>query len=173
MTRQQVAQILATLASAYPREQLSASQVKLWQAMLADLPMAPVAAATVRHIRRNKWFPSIAEICEGIEEPKDGDLAWAEVSRQIRATGRYGTPTWSTPSIQAAVEAIGWQTLCDSDNLDAVRAHWWTCYRAAVTRERWKADQAHNAPVVQRLMRAMADVGALPTAPGGSASCVD
>lgn len=68
------------------------------------------------------------------------DEAWAEVQREIARVGWTGAldpqrkPLFSHPTISAAVEAMGWQTLCESENEVADRAHFLKLYGSATAR---------------------------------------
>lgn len=88
-----MANAIALLRDAYPRQQFPDRSVALYGAALADLDDTEVAAAIKRLIRRETWLPSIADIrrevaVERVGEP-DPEEAWAQVSRAID-DGGYG-----------------------------------------------------------------------------------
>ena len=54
--------------------------------------------------------------------------AWGIVLKEIQRVGFYRSPTFTDPVIAKAVDCIGWQTLCSSDNQVADRAHFGKVY---------------------------------------------
>jgi hypothetical protein len=158
LTRQDSAELFALLAAAYPKEPMTAAQMALYEAFWADSPVEVVRAAVVRHIAQSPWFPRISELLALIHEGDalDADAAWAEVQRQIRAVGYYGQPTWSHPAIAAAVEALGWDTLCRSTNPEADRAHSVRFYAMAQKREQARRQWA---ALPERVRQALVGAG--------------
>jgi len=105
---------------------------------LSDLPVDVVSAAIDRLIRTARFLPAVAEIREVVAEARcgllDADVAWGEVLAQVRRCGRYRIPTWSSPALAAAVDAIGWHEICDSTEQGVTRAHFTKAYRATRAR---------------------------------------
>lgn len=106
---------------------------------LADLCYAEVNAALTKAIRTCKFAPTVAELRdligangEGMGEPES---AWGEVKRAIANVGYYRAPHFDDPATAAAVNALGWQTLCVAGTKDEVanRAHFFATYRAYST----------------------------------------
>lgn len=120
-------------------DQIERAQV--YCAHLADLELAEVSRAIATLIRTAKqWLPTVAEIRELVAEEgcdlEVGELAWAEVLRQVRVTGRYRTPYWSSAAMERAVAAIGgWQVICDSTEPSIIRAQFIKAYSVLRTRQ--------------------------------------
>lgn len=139
MKKAQALSCIAILAASYPRQELNPDTLNAYATMLQDLEFEAVDAAVKRIICSSKWFPTIAEIRAEVAEGECGDLApaelaWGEVQRAIGRWGMYNTPQWSTPELAAAVDAIGWRTICTDTNVVSTRARFIDAYR--VTRER-------------------------------------
>jgi hypothetical protein len=105
--------------------------VELWLSMLGEYDFQIVGMAVKRHIAKSVYAPKIAEILECIaditNEPTILPLdAWGEVTRAIR---RYGYMRESeamesmSEDTKHMVRQIGYQTLCQSENEMADRAH--------------------------------------------------
>jgi len=156
--RQDNLELFALLAAAYPKEPMTEAQIALYEAFLMDYPGPVVRAAVLRHIAQSPWFPRISELLALIHEGDqlDADAAWAEVQRQIRTVGYYGQPTWSHPAIAAAVDALGWDTLCRSTNPEADRAHFLRFYALAQKREQARQQWA---ALPERVRRAITGAG--------------
>lgn len=146
MTSEEAGVILDALVAAFPRTTMSAETVQIYARFLVDVSVEQAVDAAARWIARGRSFPLISELREAIERehgagPPDADQAFAEVMRKVGSVGRYREPVWSHPAISAAVDAITWREVCDSDNAPALRAHFTRAYEAAKKRT---ADPAHN-----------------------------
>jgi hypothetical protein len=124
------------LFAAYGAEaQLTRAQV--YCEHLADLPLEQVEGAIAHAIRTGGDFlPTISAlrgiVAEAACKLPGVDEAWAEVMRQVRRVGRYRSPSWSSPSIAAAVDGVGgWQAICNAENEGIIRAHFARAYEAS------------------------------------------
>jgi hypothetical protein len=101
----------------------------------------------------SEFFPTIAKlrnkaialIAPARKDPMD---AWGEVIREIQRTGFYRSPRFEDPLIAKAVDCLGWQYLCSSENTVADRAHFAKVYEQFVERE---AQDAKLLPAARRL----------------------
>ena len=75
--------------------------------------------------------------------------AWEEVIEQIRKTGYAGKPEFKDQLTAKAVEAIGWQTLCNSDKIAVDRAHFLRIYESYIGRAK---EQNVKLPEVKQLI---------------------
>ncbi|RJQ10889.1 MAG: hypothetical protein C4551_01915 [Bacillota bacterium] len=146
--------MLDVLVEAYPDKEIKPGTVEIYIRCLADLPYEAVQAAVLQHITSNKWFPTISELRElatgmlpGNQIPTATE-AWAEVKQAFAKVGYYGKPEWSHPALAKTVEAMGWQSLCMSENDIADRAHFIRLYEVYVKRLR---DDQLELPEVTRL----------------------
>ena len=115
------------------------ARAAIYREYLDDLSPAEVADAVAHALQSGgRFLPTISELRAYIAESKcdlpDADVAWGEVLRAVSRWGRYRIPQWSSPAMAEAVEAVGWQAICDSENQDVTRAHFARAYRATRVR---------------------------------------
>ena len=138
MTKQEFLVISATLQTYYPRFNLLPNQeaMSLWFDGLKDLRADVLSAALKKWAMTEKWPPSIAELREKCGEIINGDrpdwgTGWAEVQKAIRLYG-YMQPQKALASMGAvtreAVNRIGWQAICESENPETIRAQFRQVY---------------------------------------------
>lgn len=142
MTRNEVTMIMGILQVAYPRFYINLSpkqadlSVDLWTKMLADITAEQAVLAVNKIIAVSEWPPTISEVRKAVSETQYGKLkepgeAWGEVTAAIRRFGymREREALESMPvHTRKAVECMGWQTLCQSEELMADRAHFLKIY---------------------------------------------
>jgi len=128
MKESEITRILSILQVAYPQRPMAPAAQRLYAEMLADLEGAETLHAVKALVltRESEWYPTIAEIRRAVvaqrEQLPPPDAAWAEVQRAISKWGRYRAPKWTHPAIDRAVDAIGWQAICDSTEPEILRA---------------------------------------------------
>lgn len=160
MTERDCLEMFALLEAAYPKEPMTDEQLTLYTELLLPYEIGRVRDAVLIHIQTSPWFPRISDIVGRVtkHEQLDADEAWGEVLTQIRKVGYYRTPEWSHPALADAIQAMGWQDLCMSDNAEADRAHFMKFYQIAQTRRREQklVDEFHHRlPGLQRAMGAI------------------
>lgn len=119
---------------------LREAKLQVWRDLFADLGVDAVRAALLDHAADE--FPpppgrlrQAALRLSGVLAMPGADEALSEVYRTIREVGRYRHPIWSHPAIAAAVDACGgWQEVCNSENPEALRAHFKQLYAVATGR---------------------------------------
>lgn len=144
MTRDEVILIMGALQVAYPKfyNNLSPEQVELtvnlWTKMLSDVKAEDVTLAVNKIIATSEWPPTIAEVRKAIFETQNGTIkesgeAWGEVTAAIRRFGH----TREKEALESmseytriVVKYINWQTICQSEDLMADRAHFLKIYEA-------------------------------------------
>lgn len=112
-------------------------------------PEAVVAAIDSLALEGRDYAPMAGQIAKRAVElqaaasgdgPPGVDEAWSEVQSEIARVGWTGAldpsrkPMFSHSAISAAVEAMGWQTLCESDTAMADRAHFLKLYGSVIER---------------------------------------
>lgn len=130
MTIAEVTEFLALVSDAFPeRMRTNAGALAIWSRMLSDLSIAEAQRALVEYLSDGPPHPpSISDIRRRVSDATTGAVnaaeAWEEVRKAICRVGRYKTPTFRSPLVAAAVEAIGWEALCNTleDDLPTVRA---------------------------------------------------
>ena len=151
MTRCEAVALVTLATAAYPSAQNKDPEpiVKAWAALMPDLEADLARKAVLKVCRSSKFFPSVAEILAAAEEldPRHERLptaaeAWEEVVKLIRVFGAYKAPAYSCNLVMRATEAIGWRTICLSENPEADRAHFLRMY--AEMRDRHQADECNK-----------------------------
>lgn len=136
--------VMAVLAATYPRQEISGETATAYYAVLQDLPLDLLKAATLHLAATSKWFPAASEIrstaFELVEREAgvpDAYQAWQQVIESMRSGGSYSKPEWSHPAIGATVNAIGgYGYLCRSENMISDRARFVEAYGVMLKRER-------------------------------------
>ena len=82
--------------------------------------------------------------------------AWQQVRAEIRRIGPYERPRFAHPRVAEAVQVIGWQTLCNSEQIGVERAHFLKAYDSFSQRDRRRRLLASVHPVVQRCVTEVA-----------------
>lgn len=142
MTPRQAHELARVIAYAWPVPAWSPGRVRIYELGLFDLDQRLAAEAVVRLIttRQSRDCPTVGEIRQealrlagqlsDLPEPEE---AWAGVLRDVRLRGRTGGLSPSTPeAVRQAVQAVGWLTICSSDEsaLGVHRAAFVAAYRA-------------------------------------------
>jgi len=134
----------------------------VWHSMLSQYPYELVKYAAETHIKSSSFPPTIHDIIKHIREYEDmGKVdpmsAWGMVCKAIRQYGYYrqAEAMQSLPAdIKSVVAAMGWQTLCASENEIADRAHFTKAYEAMQKREKQVA-------MAGNLLQTIAEAGRL------------
>lgn len=142
MSKEEFATIAAVLHSAYGKNNIMAdeSALNLWYGMLKDINYAVCRNATTQLISQNKFVPTIAEIrdkCASItaELMPEWDEAWGMVLMAVR---RYGymnelNALESLPdAVRNVVKRMGYQNICQSENVGVERANFRDAYKSQV-----------------------------------------
>ena len=132
MNTQEFSFIAAALKTYYSRfDPLPNEQaVSLWYDSLKDIPAEVLTAALKAWVVTEKWPPTIADLREKADaivngERPDWGIGWEEVQKAIRFYG-YMQPEKAmasmSPVTREAVRRIGWQSICESENPETIRA---------------------------------------------------
>lgn len=138
-SKAEIAKLVGTMATAYPNTQVSDATIEVYVSMLSDVPLDLLSASVQQCMAESDFLPSVAKIREKAihlstpiaPEPLE---AWGVVLKEITHAGFYRSPHFDDPIIAKAVECIGWQTLCSSENQSADRAHFSKVYEGLVRR---------------------------------------
>jgi len=155
LTPDEALKVLSVLTAAYPNVNIPEETAQIYVKFLLDLPYEAGKAAALSLIAESKYFPTIAELRQaalavsGNDLPSPGE-AWGEVVAQMKEAGIYRRPRFSHPVIEKAVQAIGWQELCLSENQIADRVHFMRIYESYAERARQEAIQI---PEVRQLVK--------------------
>lgn len=151
----EVLKIIKIMVSAYPNTQISDATREAYVTMLRDIPLNVLEASIRQAMAESEFLPTIAKIREkalALTQPEHVSSfeAWGVVRKAMAQVGFYRYPTFEDPLIAKAVECIGWQTLCSSENEPADRAHFAKVYESLVKRE---IDDARITPEVRQIQQ--------------------
>lgn len=129
----EIAKLVGVMAAVYPNTQVSAETVKVYISMLKDIPLDVLTVSVQQCMAESEFLPTIAKIREkalalSIPVAPEPLEAWGIVLKEIQRRGFYRSPEFGNPIIAKAVDCIGWQTLCSSENPVADRAHFAKVY---------------------------------------------
>jgi hypothetical protein len=154
MTHQEAARIVAVIMHACPSQatrinsSTASGMVDAYAALLEDLTYEQCNAAVRILLQTKTWMPSVAEIRAAVVElqrgpVKPGGEQWGAVKQAIGRWGSYRTPGTDFHFADAVtarcVAALGWQTLCLSENETADRARFIDLYDRLATQEHREA----------------------------------
>lgn len=117
MTQEQALMLIKILTSAYPRQELREDTIKTYVYYLQDLDYKVAQQVIDRHIRTQKWFPSISEIREAAAEKTHRIPGVEEAMADLRvatAQGVYALVA-SNPLLVEAVKSVGWGKLMHNE----------------------------------------------------------
>jgi hypothetical protein len=129
----EILKLIGVMAAAYPNTQVSPETLKVYVSMLQDVPLDLLTVSVQQCMAESEFLPTIAKIRERalkLSQPVAPEPleAWGIVLKEISKTGFYRSPKFNDPIIARAVDCIGWQTLCSSENPVADRAHFSKVY---------------------------------------------
>ncbi|WP_331697690.1 replicative helicase loader/inhibitor [Paenibacillus sp. IITD108] len=130
--------------SKWPEDGKEEAVINLWLSMFGDVSYEVGAWAVTKFINESVFPPTVADIrsritditVKAVKSPVD---AWGEVKLAIRMYGVYNERKAlesMSETTRDIVRAIGYTTLCMSENEMADRAHFLKVYEIKVKRER-------------------------------------
>ena len=132
MTELEATKIVAMLTAAYPSWKPTKEGLQLYAKLLEPFD-AEAANRTVMEILYSprEFAPPIGVLAEAIAVSRlkqvgqylSPEEAWAEVRDRIHYVGFYRKPSFSSPALTRAVQAMDWGDLCTNENVEASRAH--------------------------------------------------
>ena len=138
MTAKQFEKITKAITTAFPWANLfpNAEAVDIWYRKLGDIPYEVMTAVVNRWIETKTQPPTIAALRQEADIVVNGlPPTWADGWEQVqKAIGRYGymqreAALASMDEVTAeTVRRIGWQQICESENVDALRANFRMVY---------------------------------------------
>lgn len=145
MTRQEFVKIMAFVSAAVDKP-ISRATVEAYYITLNDLPYDLTMAAMQKIIAVSEYptIPTIGKIrtaAAEINEPNriTAPEAWGIASRAVQKYGRYNEAEAHKsmePNVSAVVRMIGWDNLCQSENIDVIRAQFMRMYETQENKRR-------------------------------------
>ena len=146
MTAKQFEKISKGITTAFPWANLFPSQeaVEIWYRKLGDIPYDVMTAVVNRWIETKTSPPTIAALRAEADIVVNGvPPSWADGWEKVqKAIGRYGymqkeaALATMDDVTRETVQRIGWQQICISENIDALRANFRMVYETMSSRAR-------------------------------------
>jgi hypothetical protein len=121
------------IAAAFPQWPATKETVAVYADALSDVDYSEARHAVRDLICTEDRWPTIARIRRqvagrlGILAPSSAE-AWGEVSSQASTSGRSSSPSFTSPVVAEAVKTVGWWNICQSANLETMRAQFMRIY---------------------------------------------
>ena len=144
---------------AFPNNKVTDTTLVIYAKALSELSIDEIDAAMLKLLRKNNFFPSVAEIFAQAENMRDyasaNDIptpgeAWQEAMREAHDKFVYGEWELSTPEIEQAVKSFGKMALCEltPEGMNTARAQFMRIYSGICERKR---DRKTNEAVMKSL----------------------
>jgi hypothetical protein len=138
MNKKEVSNLLGLAAANFPnmQEKDFRPTAVLWEKMLSDMPYQVAENALIRVLATTKYFPTVAEIREAAVVNSQPQIITAAEAYQLvlKAIHCYGSYREQEalesldPLTRKVTEAIGWRSLCLSEEPDVIRGQWRKAY---------------------------------------------
>lgn len=142
MKRSEAMAIAGMLAAYYDTPAWTEERIRLFAELIVDLDADMARAAAIDWMRKSHAAqrPHAADIRRLIAKAQAGSAlepedAWSYVVDCFRTVGGYRKFPDTHPLVARAVAAMGWNTLCESCDQMADRAHFLRIYGAMLERE--------------------------------------
>lgn len=132
MTHTDGLKIVLLLTTAYPNWKPTDESIALYAQLLEPFEVEAAKATVMQMLYSPREFaPPIGVLAEAIAVSRlkqvgqylSPEEAWAEVRDRIHYVGFYRKPSFSSPALTRAVQAMDWGDLCTNENVEASRAH--------------------------------------------------
>ncbi len=155
----EIIKVLTPYLAALPQSKINEGSLIIYAKALSDLSIAQINAAMLKLMRTVKFFPTIAEIFEQVEniqqfvmqtELPPADEAWQEATKLAHDKFIYGKWVFSCKEVELAVKRFGKKELCylEPDGMNTARAQFMRIYNSILQRE---YDKKVNSNVINSL----------------------
>lgn len=159
MNTSEFAKIAAVLTATYPWAKMFENDGarEIWYRKLKDIPFAVMAAVVDKWIETKNDPPTIADLRTEAANAVNGEAPiWTDGWEQVRkAISRYGymrkdeALATMDPLTAKTASLLGWQQICESENLEAIRANFRMTFEALAKRQ--EVDRALSVDTKQRI----------------------
>lgn len=151
--------LLTPYLMAFPQSKMNEGSLIVYSRALSSLSIAEIDAAMLKLMRTVKFFPSVAEIFDQVEnvknfasrcEVKSSDEAWREVLQEVHDAFIYRKPVFSSKAVEMAALNMGWTALCnlETDDMNTARAQFVRFYESVLNRTK---DHKTNSEILSSL----------------------
>ena len=150
MTREEFARLVMAIRTYYPKEKILPNKeaMQLWYEQLNDLDYSTLSMSLQKWVNTEKWSPTIADLrrlSAEITTPSldiDAGQSFQEARKMIQTYGRYRREDAlanMTPITRKVVERMGYDTMCDCENIEVERGQFTKIFDNLSQRERQDA----------------------------------
>jgi len=150
MTQEEFARLVMAIRTYYPKEKILPNKeaMQLWYEQLKDLDYATLSMSLQKWVNTEKWSPTIADLrrlSAEITTPSldiDAGQSFQEARKMIQTYGRYRREdalAKMTPITRKVVERMGYDTMCDCENIEVERGQFTKIFDNLSQRERQDA----------------------------------
>jgi hypothetical protein len=161
----EIVKILTPYLMAMPQSKINAGSLVVYARALSVLNTAEIDAAMLKLMRTMKFFPTVAEIFEQVEDVKrfasktevpSADEAWHEAMNLSKARGLYAKWEYSSEEVRKAVEHFGRREICvlEEKDVNVARAQFMRIYETVLRRGQ---NRQANASVLHTLPKKQID----------------
>lgn len=154
-----IVKVLVPYAVAWPQSKINDATYVIYARALSCLSLTQIDAAMLKLMRTSKFFPTIAEIFEQVEniqhfargtDAPTADEAWGEAMRLAHDKSVYGKWEYSCEAVKIAVKRFGKNELCclETDNVNTARAQFMRIYESVIKQHK---DKKINKSVLKAL----------------------
>ena len=140
---------LTPYLTALPQSKINAGSLVVYARALSSLSIAQIDAAMLKLMRTSKYFPTVAEIFEQVEnlqqfvsntEKPTADAAWQEAMKLAHDKFVYGKWKYSCKEVGLAVKRFGKNELCvlEPDGMNTARAQFMRIYESILKQQKDK-----------------------------------
>lgn len=145
MTKAEFAVIAATIRTAFSWAKLMENEqaMEIWYRKLSDIPVDVLALVVDRWLETKNQPPTIADLRAEAAKTVNGETpiwtdGWEQVRKAVGSCG-YMQKEKALASMDeltaATVQLLGWQQICESENVDAIRANFRMTYESLARRK--------------------------------------
>lgn len=145
MTKKEFAVIAATIKTAFAWARLFENEqaIEIWYKKLNDIPTEVLMVVVDRWLETKNQPPTIADLRAEAAKTVNGETpVWTDGWQQVRnAISKYGymqrdKALQSMDKLTAeTVSLLGWQQICESENVDTIRANFRMTYEVLAKRQ--------------------------------------
>lgn len=147
MTQEEFARLVMAIRTYYPKEKILPNKeaMQLWYEQLNDLEYATLSMSLQKWVNTEKWSPTIADLrrlSAEITTPSldiDAGQSFQEARKMIQTYGRYRREDAlanMSPITRKVVERMGYDTMCDCENIEVERGQFTRIFDNLSQRER-------------------------------------
>ena len=155
MTQEEFARLVMAIRTYYPKEKILPNKeaMQLWYEQLNDLEYATLSMSLQKWVNTEQWSPTIADLrrlSAEITTPSldiDAGQSFQEARKMIQTYGRYRREDAlanMTPITRKVVERMGYDTMCDCENIEVERGQFTKIFDNLFQRERQDAQLPNN-----------------------------